>query len=922
MDDSSAAPIQLLHVDDDSSVAEVTATYLERQCEQFQIDTATSPAEALDRLAAETFDCIISDYDMAAMNGIEFLQAVRDQYPALPFVLFTGKGSEEIASEAISAGVTDYLQKGTGTDQYTVLANRVRNAVEQYRSQRALAENRERMSLLFEESPLGVVEWNESFEALRVNDTAADIFGYDSADLLGRSWTAFVAESDKPTVDSTVSDLIAGDGGYHIVTEAARADGTEVVCEWYNRVITDDDGSVLAAFSQIKDITEAHRRRDRQQRQREALVELATDDAVVRGDFDTALRRITKKSAEVLDVPRVNVWLLDEDGETARCVDNFDRAAEEHQYGRELSMADNPAYHEALKSEWAIDADDARSDPRTADLAESYLDEFDIGALLDATLRSEGECIGFVCHEHLGGPREWTDDEAQFAGDVADIVHRALRNRNRNQRQRELREERVFIDQALDTLDDIFYVVEADGSLRRWNDRLETVTGYTAEEIADANAIEFFPAAEHDRIAEAIDETMQTGQSIFEATFHAAEGEPTPYEFTNARLTDSDGDLVGVVGVGRDLTERREQEREMEFFTQLVETVGVGVAVYREDGRYEYVNDAYASILETDADSLVGTALWEINPQLDPDHFERYWDSFEVGTTRIDETVHALDGVERPVQTVTTCREIHGETYHFGTITDISKRKEREREIQRQNERLKEFASIVSHDLRNPLQVADGRLEMARRECGSPHLEDVARAHDRMNALITDLLTLARQGETDREPTDVDLAETVNECWLNVETGEATLQTATDQTIVADPSRLRQLLENLIHNAVEHGSTSSRPGADEAVGHGSAPQSQADGTGQTLEHQDDGVTITLDTLQSGDGFYVADDGPGIPTEKRDQIFESGWSSSEEGTGFGLTIVSEIAASHDWAISIAESDDGGARFEFHGVELGS
>ena len=904
MDDSFAAPISLLHVDDDSDVAEVTATFLERHSDQFCVDTATSPAEALDRLTAESFDCVISDYDMGVMNGIEFLESVREQYPELPFVLFTGKGSEEIASEAISAGVTDYLQKGTGTDQYTVLANRVGNAVEQYRSQRALAENRERLSLLFEESPLGVIEWNASFEAHRVNDTAADIFGRDSADLIGRAWTAFVTESDRATVEATVSDLLAGDGGYHIVTDSLREDGTEIVCEWHNRVITDEDDRVVAAFSQIKDITEAHRRRERQQRQRSALLDLATDEAVVSGDFETALRRITKKSAEVLDVPRVNVWLLDEDGDTARCVHHFERGADDHRRGRELAMVDYPAYHEALESQWAIDADDARSDPRTVGLTDSYLDEYDVGALLDATLRSEGKCIGFVCHEHVGGPREWTDDETQFAGDVADIVHRALRNRNRNQRQRELREERAFIDQALDTLDDIFYVIETDGTVRRWNDRLETVTGYTAAEIADTNAIEFFPEDEHEQISEAFEETLESGQTTFEATFQPADGEPTPYEFTNARLTDSDGVLVGVVGVGRDVTERRAQEREMEFFTQLVETVGVGVAVYKADGRYEYVNDAYASLLETDPEALIGTPIWELNPRLDPANFERYWDSFEAGTTRIDETVHALDGVERPVQTVTTCREIHGETYHFGTITDISDRKEREREIQRQNERLKEFASIVSHDLRNPLQVADGRLEMARRECGSPHLEDVARAHERMNALITDLLTLARQGEADRDPTAVELAESVNECWQHVETGDARLVAETDQTIVADPGRLRQLLENLIHNAVDHGS---------------AAHSAADGSGQTLGQEGD-LTITVGALESGDGFYVADDGPGIPADQRDQIFQSGWSSSDDGTGFGLAIVSEIASSHDWAITVAESDDGGARFEFHGVEL--
>ena len=145
MQHSFAGPIRLLHVDDDTDMAELTATFLERENEQFVVETATGPAEGLDRLVEADFDCVVSDYDMPRRNGIEFLEAVRDEFPDLPFVLFTGKGSEEIASEAISAGVTDYLQKGTGSDQYTVLTNRVRNAVEQYRSRRALETNRKRL---------------------------------------------------------------------------------------------------------------------------------------------------------------------------------------------------------------------------------------------------------------------------------------------------------------------------------------------------------------------------------------------------------------------------------------------------------------------------------------------------------------------------------------------------------------------------------------------------------------------------------------------------------------------------------------------------------------------------------------------------------------------------------------------------------
>jgi signal transduction histidine kinase len=210
----------------------------------------------------------------------------------------------------------------------------------------------------------------------------------------------------------------------------------------------------------------------------------------------------------------------------------------------------------------------------------------------------------------------------------------------------------------------------------------------------------------------------------------------------------------------------------------------------------------------------------------------------------------------------------------------------REQELTRQNDRLEEFASIVSHDLRNPLSVAAGRLELATAECDSEHLDHIDQAHERMRTLIEDLLTLARQGEAVADSEPVALGPLVEGCWANVETGEATLEIETDQVIQADKSRLKQLFENLLRNAVEHGGGN--------------------------------VAVTIGALDHG--FYIQDDGPGIPADKRDDIFEAGVSTSQEGTGFGLSIVKEIVDAHGWDIRVANRKRGGARFEIFGVEL--
>ena len=126
--------IGVLHVDDEPDFAEMTAEFLTRENDRLSVETATDPPEGLELLGTGEFDCVVADYDMREMNGIEFLDRVRDRHSDLPFILFTGKGNESIASEAISAGVTDYLRKDPGTNQYAVLANRIENAVEGYRS--------------------------------------------------------------------------------------------------------------------------------------------------------------------------------------------------------------------------------------------------------------------------------------------------------------------------------------------------------------------------------------------------------------------------------------------------------------------------------------------------------------------------------------------------------------------------------------------------------------------------------------------------------------------------------------------------------------------------------------------------------------------------------------------------------------------
>jgi signal transduction histidine kinase len=257
------------------------------------------------------------------------------------------------------------------------------------------------------------------------------------------------------------------------------------------------------------------------------------------------------------------------------------------------------------------------------------------------------------------------------------------------------------------------------------------------------------------------------------------------------------------------------------------------------------------------------------------------------------------------------------EQYRDALEAERAELEAREQELERQNERLDHFASVISHDLRNPLTVATGRLELLQEEHESEHIEAVTTAIDRMDTLIDELLTLARQDKSIDDTEPVSLASVADRCWTMITAPEATLAVEDDPTVIADASRLQQLLENLFRNSVEHGSTGSRTGSDDSVEHGSTSNRlQAD---DSVEHGGDGLTVTVGALPDGSGFYVEDDGRGLPEDDVDRLFDPGESTSADGTGLGLAIVDGIVDAHGWEISATESDAGGARFEITGVE---
>ena len=611
--------IRVLHVDDDPHFRQLTVDCLSKEGEEFTVETAASPTEALEQLDSD-IDCIVSDYEMPETDGIEFLETVRERDAELPFILFTGQGSESVASDAMSSGVTDYLQKSGTTEQFALLANRIRNAVEATRSKRQLAERTRRLEVLIDNLPGMVYRCRNE-----------------------RGWPM-------ESVEGEVEELT----GY---TAAALQSGE---ISWGEEVLHPDDRDEMWVAVQ------------------EALE--------VNGTFEVTYRIIT------------------------------------------------------------------------------------------------------------------SEEETRWVWERGRIV--------------------------------------------------------------------------------------------------------------------TDGDTEMLEGFITDITGRRERAAELESYEALVDTVQDGIFVADDNWRIEQVNESGAAAMGTTADNIEGRGAIEL--------VER----FSVSDEGVEDLRRALETAtqrEPGAKPVTTELEfdlpvgrevIEYQLTPFEAATEkklaiigrnVTQRKQRERELRRKNERLERFASVVSHDLRNPLQIANTRLELAQAECNSEHLGDIDGALQRMEQLIDDILALAREGERVTETESVDLDRVSRRAWSQIQASSAELLVESDMAVEADPDRLGQLLTNLFENAVEHGSTSPPSQAQEdAVEHGP---------------EEDSTTVTVEVGAIPDGFYVADNGEGIPPEEHEEVFEEGYTTAPDGTGFGLSIVEEIATAHGWTVDLTESESGGARFEITGVDAG-
>jgi PAS domain S-box-containing protein len=735
----SSDTIRLLYANDDADFAELVTTTLGSRLEDVETTHVESAAAGVDRLADDgpRIDCVVSAYTLADGDGLEFLDRVREHDGAVPFVLFTGRGSEELAAEAIGAGVSDYVPISGDGSHFDILARRIETLVEAERSRRRASRAEDRARRALERSSDAVYSVDDDWRITYWNE----------------QMTERTDRAAEAVVGETLWDVFPDMAGTDLADRYRRAKETGEVVEFESyvesfdywvevRAFPDDDG--LTVFS--REITARKERQDRLEalgREYEAVFENVGDalflvDVTDGGEFEYRRLNDAHEALTGLTTDAVK-------GKRPRDVLGDDLGTEvEARYRRCLEAGEPITYEEELDLPGGTRIWQTKLSPVFAD---GRITEI-VGASRDVTERKRFE-------EQLRGLQVRTS-ELNLARTVADVGEIAVE---------------------------------------------------TAAEVLD------FPV---------------TGVWAYDE----AEDVLCPLAQTEA-ATQAFGDMPRFDG-GESLAWRAFENEAFHVYDD-VSTV---------EGRYNPDTAMQAEII-----SPLGEHGVVVTGTTD----EREFTDTEVDVFRI----------------------------FAATVEAALARANREDELRRQNERLDEFASIVAHDLRNPIAAAQGWLEVVR-DTGDPsRLDDVEASIDRMSRLVEDLLTLARGAEAVTDPEPVSLETVAREAWGYVDTADGALAIPDDPGVIdADRSRLTQLFENLFRNSLEHG----------------------------------GEDVTITVGATDEGFFVEDDGVGIPPDQREEVFDHGYTTAQDGTGFGLAIVEDIVEAHGWSIAVSEGGDGGARFE--------
>jgi len=845
--------LRVLHVDDEPSFLRIAKQCLEMQG-RFQMDNALSAGEATEKLKEEKYDAIISDYQMPEKDGLDFLKELRSKGDNIPFIIFTGKGREEVATKALNLGADQYIDKnGDPETVYCELAHGVHHAVERKRAEEQLRVSEKKYRELFETSRDGLVYTDMNWLILDCNQAYADMLGYSKEELRNLTYQQLTSEKwHKMETEIVQQGIMKKDYSDEYEKEYIRKDGTAFPISITAWLITDEEGQPRGMWGIVRDISE-------------------------------------RKKAENL---------------LRTCTDNYEKLFESTREGLLISGLDgkissaNPAAAKILRY------------PGPKELvglvaADLYVDPQRKGALLEQLMKN-----GYVGKFEIelrrnDGTQVCVQTNVSVQKDAEGNILRTETLFREASKQEQTEEELADLKERLNVLflyaPDAYYLNDLKGTFIDGNKAAERITGYSKTELIGKSFLKLslLPRSQIPKAAKLLAMNAlgkPTGPD--ELILHRKDGTKVPVEIRTypAKIK---GKTV-VLGIARDITERKEAERTVLESQQKFKGLFTGnpeATVYIDrDFHILDINPRFTSLFGYSLQEVRGKRLNDVVvPKNQIEEAETLDKKAIEGYVYHDTVRMQKDGSLIPVSISAAPIFIQGQLAgYIGVYKDISELKKTEKDLQTttkgletMNEKLRVVGGLTRHDARNKLAVITGNAYLAKKE-----LADNSKILDYLKEMETSVQQVVRIFDFAKayemlgveQMLYVDVEKTVNEA-ISLFSGMKDTKVINDchgLTVLAD-SLLRQLFYNLVDNSLKYGKKITKIKA----------------------HYE---RTSQDELK----LIYEDDGIGIPAAEKSKLFKEGYSTGGS-TGHGLYLIKKIMEAYGWAIQETGEPGQGARF---------
>jgi len=640
-------PITVLYVDEQREFVDTVADVLDKRENTITVDSEISAAEGVERLNEGGIDCVVSDYQLPDTDGLEFLETVREEYADLPVILFTREGSEEVASEAISAGVTDYLQKGSGGERIPVLANRIENAVQKRRMERRLEESQRQFQTLLNTIPgMAYRSRNERGWPMQfVSDGCTTLTGYDPSELVGGDVSygrEIMHPDDRERVWNTIQDALDARDPFRVEYRIQTAD-SETKWVWERGRGVFEDGDVVALEGFITDVTErktAQSRLEYQTSLLEAQMETTIDGLLVVDDSRDILS-YNDRFVEMWDVPEDSIEHGSDEAPLDWVIQN--------------KVANPEAFCDLLEE---LDANPERSMRDEVQLTDGRIfDRYSAPVLGD-----DGTTYG----------RLWM---------FRDIT-------TQKEREAELERQEFRFRRVQEIADIGVWEYDPRSGTLDWSHGIRQIHGVSeGYEPTLEEAVEFYHPDDRDEIRTGVERAIEQGESYDrELRIVRPDGTVRDVRARGEVNTDETGEPTLVRGVFQDITERKQRERELRQFKEAVEQAAHAIYITDTDGTIEYVNPSFEEITGyTREEALGATPAILSSGEYDEGFYATLWSTVLSGEDWEHEMIdERKDGQKITLdQTIAPIETDEGEVEGFVAINrDITERKEQEERLQ------------------------------------------------------------------------------------------------------------------------------------------------------------------------------------------------------------------------------------------------